>query len=1172
MINTNPTQQFSLSPRIDTTDKPEQQTQSPAIALATVPQSTAVVATPARQTLRQIRADEQNVGVLLQRLREMAKTPVTSSPIISFLNTETLAPVVGSSYALTRSTPPTLASVITDLGFQVPTNVHEVRALEQQLVKRVAWNPLGNLGGGLSWPIPMPPKDMLEIKRALISRDLGIKDLEIEGVARYLYKGSSLSVSDLENPSLALEKILDSPRAQVLGKALQERLNGASSDTSVYDYLLMALQLRLDPEVITAQGRNKTAGFDLVHPGQWGYPPELIVQNLRSYLVDKKRATSQTSILAAHLLLSRVAPQFLIQNIPPHIKVGSMAWTNLSIAAAAIEAKQPGTVANMTFSQVMALSEAAVDTSQATQQAKTNALIDWGVANGIIEVNDADTYTVAQLNSAKTAFNQQLNERLTASKTLDKELPTRKEIALAKLKERFGDLGELFEEKVLGTHPNLGEPGQTGFVGLHSLLDIAMMDEPNSRPFTSTDPRIPVDTLNNNRRFGMDFDEQFARAIDDKKAAVNTTVQHMISQLPFVDRKNFEFGKLTFFQQKKYESDGQWGGTPKVNTPELLVTTEVNGQSVAYEINFNKGTIERTNPDRARTRESRVSRWISSTEVFSPHNANSALGIERPVNAGLLDSFNSDRSRAIGAVFVEHLELDDPSIKAQARGQTTLDELQGGPKPLSEFLLNLIPFRSAVVNFQKGNYGEGAFDLTLDIFGFLTAGAAAGGKLLKIGSSALSTGSKALKSAKVLGAATIGALNPLSGVGDIATGGVKLLSTGGRYLMTKGAEVVNALKGADGSYDLLKAASKTNGVTATGTFKLADSTVEGGAILQDAKWYALDPGTQRPYGAAIADFKPATVAANGEINNNFLNWLTAVVAPNARTPNLPSVFRNTLDTAKKNTPGSYNLGYASGDVANIPGYYPMMKISDLKELTVLAGRTPEEIGALAKLIQNRQASNSLESARVFNQEITAAGGKPIAMPQNLYLAQNDLASAGECAALANTMALAIQHGKKDVLIGNFFKASTQAADPAYATFRQQLNSMHQVLSVNFHGTQQVFKVPYTDIISRLKSATTTTTLKISTQNHGLLAGVTIKNNQKEWFFFDPNFGLATFADQASMERGLKTTLNSGKTAGTLDPVAITNGVPEYNISTFSDGDFLMSVPYNNPFGLFNTEL
>ncbi|WP_370002931.1 hypothetical protein [Pseudomonas sp. N2-3-1-14] len=281
---------------------------------------------------------------------------------------------------------------------------------------------------------------------------------------------------------------------------------------------------------------------------------------------------------------------------------------------------------------------------------------------------------------------------------------------------------------------------------------------------------------------------------------------------------------------------------------------------------------------------------MSETKEITFNHHVHDLGTERGVLAAPMDSFNSIRSNLIASAFVEHLELDDPSIKEEARGQTTLDELQGGPKPLDEFLLNLIPFRSAIVNFNSGNYGEAAQDLTMDIFGFLTAGAAVAGKLIKIGRSALSIGSKVLKGTRIIGAEAISLLNPFSGLNELAAQGGKLLLKGGRYALNKSLEAVNKLKGATGSYDLLKAASKSQGITATGTYKFLEQRVDVGATLQNNKWYALDPISQEPFGQPLLDFKPVTVAGNGEINHNFLNWLSTWVAP---TPG-PLIFAKRL--------------------------------------------------------------------------------------------------------------------------------------------------------------------------------------------------------------------------------------------------------------------------------------
>ncbi|WP_395599801.1 hypothetical protein [Pseudomonas sp. B19125] len=1128
------------------------------------------VQTPAPATLRTQLADQQNLRNLAEQLRGIdTRTygkPVTPDNVSFGLNNSRLTPHKDSAYAHVQPAAQTLATVITHLGFELPRTVDEMAALAQKLEQKALQHPLGDFGGALTWPMPMAKADQHSIRAFLKSDTTGLPGLPLpphgNGVLTYLLSGSSVSQSDLQDPTVTIQKLLDSPKARALGLALQAHLQGAATDNSLYDYVLAAIHLGLDPDSLRAPERNKIAEWPLHAPDHWGQRPSEVTACLSRHLEKNGRANSSTVKLATHLLLSRVAPQFLIKDIPDSVKIGSVAWFNLTVAAAAIEAERPGTVANMTFAEVMCDAQKCAP-SAANAHAQTRALVDWGVANGVFVANAEDSYSPERLNTLKDEFNRQVSKRLVASQTLDKALPTREGIARTKLIERFGDLGALFDLKVLGTDQYRGEPGQVGLGGMHSLLDIAMMDMPNPRPFMSTDPRIPLEALNSNPRFGVQeaFDQQFARAIADKKDAVATTVQHMISQLLLEDREKFDFGKLEFFYERTSRlSTGFWGSTPDKNQPELLVKVELEGQITTYEIDLNRGTIEEVPLSRITQPKPMIANRVFTVNQVKLEGADSRLSTEQPVKDGPLDSFNSERSHRIGTVFAEHLELDDPAIKELARGQTTLDTLQGGPKPLSNFLLNLIPFRSAVINFQNGNYGDGIFDLTLDIFGFLSAGAATAGKLIKIGGSALSTGAKGLKAVQIIGASTLGLLNPVSGLGDLAVGGLKLLGKGGNYLLSKGADAISALK----------AASNTHGIVATGTFKRAGRAVEEAAVFQKGKWYSYNPGTQQPYGTGLTDFKPVTVAANGEINNNFIDWLATYVAP---VPNATGdQFRQALQAAQQSNPVAYARGL-SGVVDDIPGYHSSMRVSQIKSLAVSKAGNPEAIGTLAKEIEKRMAIQSLESFKTFEAEVLAEGGKAYIMPQNFYLSQTDLASNGECAALVNTMALAILNNRRDAFINNFFKAARNANDTKVQAFRKELNEMHQVLREQFHGIQRVSQVPYTDVAARLSTASPPTLLKISTQNHGLLAGVTLdKNNQKEWFFFNPNFGLATFPNEASMRKGLEVSLNSGKTAGTLDPVAVTKGVPEYHISEFSDGDFVMTVPYNKPYALFNTTL
>ena len=738
---------------------------------------------------------------------------------------------------------------------------------------------LGPLGGALSWPIPLSADEQRRLRLITLNQAhaLGDHPLVMQtkgGVLEFLRYRQPLSAEVGNDPAKMLEALVRSPQGQLMGKALQQTMRGIDSQSSVSDYLLAALILQLDPESITAPERNKVAGFDLSCDQHAGQHASTVVGGLAERLSQAGRTSAALAHVGAYLLLAKSAPQFLIQDIPPTVKIGSQAWASLTIAAMTIEAQTPGKVPGMTFAQVMSEAQAAQQLDPAvTQAAQTVALLDWGVANGVLAKKPDDNYLPAHLEAVTSAFNAQLNTRLAASQVLDKALPTRKEIALAKLKERFGDLGAFFEEKIFAVdqHYVVIEGGT------HSLLDIALIDWLEPRPFKAHEPSSSLKgnalhrvltRLNANPQFGVpdEFERQFNLAIEEKKAAVHTVVRHMISQLPLADRKNLEFGKISLFQEGSYVMDGHFNNRYGQNKPQLLVKTQWQGESQAYVIDFNKGTIETTSLNETTVRETRVGNKVSTIKAFRPKHKADDLGRDRPLNDWLGDSFSSARSQAIATAFVEHLNLDDPAIKQQARGQTALDTANA---QLSEFLLNLIPFRSAIVNFQNGRVGEGAFDLLLDVFGFLTAGTAAAGKLLKVGRSALSIGGKALKAARVIGVATIDLLNPVGGVGDLP----KLVGAGGLYLLSKGAKAINKLRGATANYDVLKAISKQYDAAATGVMKVAEQAVEGAAVLKGGHWYAFDADTLRPYGSPLEEFTASTRAVAGEVDTAHLDQM-----------------------------------------------------------------------------------------------------------------------------------------------------------------------------------------------------------------------------------------------------------------------------------------------------------
>lgn len=1157
----------------------------------------------------------------------------------------------------------TLECFINSYGKLLPYSQFSLTGLGSALIDKSLEHPLGNLGGALSWPLPLDTDEQRRLRLFTLNYgDDQEKPLVIETrglLLAFLQQRVSLSPETLRDPTATLNALIGSPEAQQMGKVLQEQMQGLATENSATDYLLAAINLQLDPESIRNPQRNTIAGFDIASDKHWGRPASVVVDALSKHLVAEKKTSPELAGAAAHVLLAARAPVFLIKDIPSSVTYGSLAWINLAVAAATIEAETPGKVANMSFAQVMLAAEgASLADPVVTQAAQRDALIDWGVANGVLKKKHDHQYSADELNTLVTTFKTRQSSMVQAAQAFEKDIPSRKEMALAELKKRFPGQESMFENKVITARPH----GAATEFGPHSLLDVTMMYADANSTYTSTDPRTPVAQLNEHPGFGVfaAFQSQFKNTIEEKKSAVSTSIKHLISQLPLQDRENFEYGKVSFYQTYSQKlGTGFSDKTQLPKDPKLLVRIERDGVPTAYEIDFNGGAIRKVPESSATTGTWRTANIEYEKKAFTPSVNATNLSTEQSVpNDPRLDSFASTRTQLIADAFVEHINLDDPAIHEQALGQTTGDKHRRAANTVGHFMLDLIPFVSTVKNFSQGKIGEGIFDLGLDIFGLLTAGVGAAGKLTKIAGSAVSTATKVARATKVIGAVVFGQLNPVDGVIGLLGGGGKLIGTG----VSKIAEGVNKLRGAAGSYDLLKAVSINNTAAATGSLKLGEHSIESAAVLKNGKWYAFDADKMRPYGSPLVGFTPKVVALEGEVRAFTDSWIGrmigSVLAPAADNPEfrkdfkdavlrakaedntayirgqntgrpeaiygystalgiddlkrlavaerrspaelgslvkridelevLPERFNSAQDIAKVDGLDAYKKGYSSGNPESIAGFSPTLTLNELAELAIIRGRTPEEVGQLVKYMERRRITVSQENFRVFSAEITAAGGKATALPQGFYLSQASLLSGGECAALSNVMAAATHAGKQDTFIKNLYASMVSPLsvkeiddlhkiDKAKADleqlkaqkingFRAKLGQLQALLGSNFHNGVQARQVPYTDILTELSKANSSKTLLIRGPEHGITAGIIVTpyketvagietlKHRKEWFYFDPNFGKATFTTEQQMRSALESTLNSGRTKNLFKHYGDTPNVPEYKISVFDPAD------------------
>lgn len=862
-------------------------------------QNTPPTPKPLTKPVAQLQADQQNLWQLADQLKLMSTqndgTPLTPDQIASALKSQVDVPFVGSTYALTRSTPPTLATVITDLGYVLPVTADQVATLAQQIKQKASTPVLGNLGGGLSWLLPMSQEDRQSIRSFLLSDKSGLPGLPLRathtnGTLDYLIQGSSLTRSDLQgDPQAVLQQLLDTPRAQALGQELQKHMKGVDTPSSIYDYLLTAIIDGLDVRNLRYPEPNRLGGVWLDSPVYWGQSPSLVVEDLSDHLLKLGMAATWTAKLATHILMASQAPQFLIKDIPPTVKVGSVLWGQLAIAAAKVEAQTPGRVPGMSYAEVITQADSLPAANVGVQDAQREALKEWGVANGLlpivqtvwtpvdfVPVASKPEPTASEMERVRVAYNSRLQALVDTSTALYTPLATRKEVALRCLKAEFPNLDPaVFEAQVVAKlytgRTRAGDPR------LRSMLDIVMEGEKigENYKWVTNDRRVPIDVFNDfarSERFHAPevFEAQFGPAIQAQKKGHHGMVQHLISQLPVADRKNFEFGKLEYFYSNDYKSAE---GKPLVLVKRghtLIVKTTHKGETNLYEIDTTKGTINKQNDrlatllDHRETTNAQSEKIVSMVRPYHPFRDSPAPNsAEKPDTPGIPDSYNSDRTNNIADFYVNALALDGEDFLNYARGVTSFDKDRLGDQAIGNFLLNLIPFRAAIVNLANSRYGDAVGDLAFDIFGFVTLGAGKAAQASSALGKGLSVTQKASKVIKFIGTSALQALNPLPTtlVGNLLTGGGKLLAKGA----TKSVELANMLRGASGSYDLLKAASKSQGVVAIGTYKIGEAAFEGSAVLCNGKWYGYNPVNGRPYGKPLAMFTPDSVAMGGKI-------------------------------------------------------------------------------------------------------------------------------------------------------------------------------------------------------------------------------------------------------------------------------------------------------------------
>lgn len=182
--------------------------------------------------------DWQTLANHLRRIRQTFNddSQAMGAELASRLKNTSMVVCEDSSYArqhgLTANNKVSLEAFFQDKGLSVPETPAELIQLISVVARKAQTPPLGNFAGALAWPVPLTAHERSVIAALLQDADSGLADPGKGGLG-YLLSGSSVTDADLNVASRAMEKLLGSPKAQALGRAIESKLGGLPTDTSI---------------------------------------------------------------------------------------------------------------------------------------------------------------------------------------------------------------------------------------------------------------------------------------------------------------------------------------------------------------------------------------------------------------------------------------------------------------------------------------------------------------------------------------------------------------------------------------------------------------------------------------------------------------------------------------------------------------------------------------------------------------------------------------------------------------------------------------------------------------------------------------------------------------------------------------------------------------------------
>ncbi|WP_313002640.1 hypothetical protein [Pseudomonas sp.] len=273
----------------------------------------------------------------------------------------------------------------------------------------------------------------------------------------YLSEGvdTDLPLASLSaNADYLIGRILITQRAQALGNQLLEKIARPAQPkellaTNRDRLLLAALLLSLDPKA--GEQSEQIIGQAVNDSFYWGERYD----EVRRFLDQQfGLALIKNKSLATHLLLSGIAPEFLIRDIPASFQYMScVRWVRFKQVVLYIEDRIPGVARLMPYAQLISLTHgpAPADFYRFLRSDVCTAVVlDWAVARGVVQRDEENPDShAATLKRAESIFRDHCRRmRSFSQRAFLAKCPTPSTVALADLRKVFIDNPHL-EEQVL---------------------------------------------------------------------------------------------------------------------------------------------------------------------------------------------------------------------------------------------------------------------------------------------------------------------------------------------------------------------------------------------------------------------------------------------------------------------------------------------------------------------------------------------------------------------------------------------------------------------------------------------------------------------------------------------------------------------------------------------------